>query len=126
MKIVRAIAALCAVSALAMSSMAHEARHAKEEKEMEGSPVTVQGEILDMHCYMGHGAKGPKHKECARKCLNEGAPAGLLGNDGKVYLLVEDHDKSKPYQELRKKGAEEVTVKGKLFNRGGVQAIVVE
>jgi len=37
-----------------------------------------------------------------------------LTNDGKVYLILEDHDNSKPYQELQNYVAQKVSVKGDL------------
>ena len=33
------------------------------------APTTVKGEVLDMACYLDHGAKGEKHKGCAEKCI---------------------------------------------------------
>lgn len=88
--------------------------------------VTVKGEVLDMNCYMAKGAHGAGHASCARMCLKGGAPAGLLTSDGKVYLLVENHDKAAPYEEVRKHAADQVEVTGTVENRGGVQALVVD
>jgi hypothetical protein len=48
-----------------------------------------------------------------------------LTNDSKVYLIVEDHDNSKPYQELKNYAAQKVSVKGTLYNRGNLPAIVI-
>ena len=66
--------------------MALVAPHAAAEGE-----VTVQGEVLDMACYLGHGAKGDEHAACAAKSIKAGQPMGLLASDGKVYLLVASH-----------------------------------
>ncbi|MBI3291798.1 MAG: hypothetical protein HYZ73_03180 [Elusimicrobia bacterium] len=90
------------------------------------TPATVQGEILDMVCYMDHGEKGAKHKACAEKCIKGGAPVGLLTADGAVYLLLEDHNAPAPYQTLKGMAAEQVTVQGTIVNRGGVQGLVVK
>ena len=30
--------------------------------------VTVQGEILDLTCYLSKGSKGERHKTCAKTC----------------------------------------------------------
>jgi hypothetical protein len=87
---------------------------------------TVKGEVLDMACYMDHGAHGEKHAECAKTCLKKGSPVGLLADNGQVYLLVEDHGSPDAYAKVRKEGAEKVTVTGKYNNRNGVQALVVE
>lgn len=88
--------------------------------------MTVKGEVLDMACYMAKGAHGPGHAQCAKMCLSQGAPAGLLTASGKVYLLVGDHGNATPYKNARKDGAKQVTVTGKYQNRNGVQALVVE
>ena len=79
-----------------------------------------------MACYMGHEGKGRKHRKCAEDCiLKNHQPMGLLTDEGAVYLLVEDHAKRKPYLSLKEKASETVSVTGKKFIRGGVQALVV-
>ncbi len=87
---------------------------------------TVKGEILDLSCYMGPGAKGKAHKSCTIKCLEKGLPAGILGPDGKVYLLIENHDKSDAYRKAIQHGGETVEITGRVFNKGGLQSIYVE
>lgn len=87
---------------------------------------TLKGEVLDMSCYMGHGAHGQKHKMCAKMCLKKGLPAGLLTSSGDVYLLIEDHDKAKAYETAIQHAAENVQITGKVINKNGVQALVVE
>lgn len=92
----------------------------------QGKSLTIKGELLDMACYMGHEGKGKKHKKCAETCILGGAPLGLLTEKGDVYLLVEDHAKKEPYESLKGKAAETVSVTGDYFKRGGVQAVVVK
>ena len=102
----------------------HDAEHGAGGKE-----ITVKGELIDMACYMAHDGKGSKHADCAKMCVLGGAPLGILTSDGAVYLLVEDHSSAKakkPYSQARKLVAETVTLKGDMYQRGGVQAIVVE
>jgi len=91
----------------------------------DGEEINVTGEVLDMSCFMASGAKGQGHKGCAEKCINGGMPIGLLGSDGKVYLLVEDHKNADPYQSLKTMAAENVAVTGKYFVRNGMPAIVI-
>lgn len=90
-----------------------------------GKTQTLTGEILDLACYVGHEAKGEKHKSCAQACISGGAPMGLLTSDGHVYLLVENHEMKKPYDELKSKAAEQMKVTGTVQERGGLPAIVV-
>lgn len=97
--------------------------HEANEK---GQDVSMQGEIVDMACYMGHEAHGDKHQECAEMCIKGGMPIGLLTDKGKVYLLLEDHTSKEAYQSLKDMAAEQVKVMGDLHKRGGMEAIVVE
>jgi len=83
--------------------------------------VTVKGEVLDMACYLDHGAHGAKHAQCAQGCIAKGLPVGLKGEDGKTYLLIGEH---KPLnEELAPLAAQTVTIKGKLVTRDGINMI---
>jgi hypothetical protein len=46
--------------------------------------TTIKGEVLDMACYLDHGAQGEKHAACAEKCISSGLPVGIKDADGKV------------------------------------------
>jgi hypothetical protein len=86
-----------------------------------GQEVTVTGEVLDMSCYIDHGAMGEKHAACAKKCIASGLPMGIKANDGKTYLLIGDH---KPVNsELADDAAKTITVKGKAVSRDGINMI---
>lgn len=87
--------------------------------------MTVSGEIVDMACYISKGAHGDSHKECAQTCIKQGAPMGVLTSDGKVYLLVENHDKPDAYAEVKKQAGVQVTITGTYFERSGIQSMVV-
>ena len=55
--------------------------------------MTVTGEIVEFSCYLQIGKHGEKHRSCAQKCLQNGAPIGLLTKDGTLYMLMEEeHD----------------------------------
>lgn len=95
-------------------------------QEQEAAPQTVKGEVIDMSCYMDHGAKGEAHKKCAETCIKKGLPAGLLTADGQLYLLVENHSKEKAYAKLSKYAAEDVAITGKVANKNGMKAISVD
>ncbi len=113
--------------AAANSAWAHEGRDS--EHGAGGKGITVQGELVDLSCYMAHEGKGPKHAPCAKMCVQGGAPLGLLAKDGAVYLLLDDHSSAragKPYAEAKKLVAETVTLSGDLHQRGGMKTIVVE
>lgn len=83
---------------------------------------TVTGEILDMACYIDHGARGQGHKDCAATCIKSGLPVGIKSDkDGKTYLIIGNH---KPLNDkLAEHAAETVTIAGKLVERDGFAMI---
>lgn len=89
---------------------------------------TVTGEVVDMACYIPHPdtGRGNSHRKCAETCVKKGLPMGLLTADKQLYLLLENHDNPKPYDELKQKAAQTVTVEGNKVAQGGVQGLVVE
>jgi hypothetical protein len=94
---------------------------AEGETAKTGSQVTVTGEVLDLACYLDHGAQGAKHADCAKMCISSGLPVGIKSADGTVYLLVGEH---KPANEmLAEYAAKTVTVKGKLATRDGINLL---
>jgi len=81
---------------------------------------TIKGEIVDLMCYLDHGAKGEKHKGCAEKCIKSGGPVGILSGED-LYLVIGDH---KPMnEELAPKAAQTITLRGKVVERHGVKMI---
>lgn len=87
--------------------------------------MTVQGEIIDMACYMAKGSRGPSHKACAQMCAKKGVPIGVLTDGGEVYLLLDDHNNPDPYDSAKKLAGERAEVSGKKFSKQGVSSIVV-
>jgi len=82
---------------------------------------TIKGEVVDLMCYLDHGAKGEKHKGCAAKCIKSGGPVGLLTADDQLYLVIGDH---KPINDtLADKAAQMVSLKGKVVERNGMKMI---
>ena len=83
--------------------------------------ITVKGEVLDLACYLDHGAHGEKHAACAEKCIRSGLPVGLKTEDGKVYLLIGEH---KPLNDqLADYAAKTVTIRGKAVSRDGINLL---
>ncbi len=86
-----------------------------------GQTQTLTGEVVDLMCYLDHGAKGEKHQGCAEKCIKNGGPVGLLTADDQLYLVIGEH---KPMNdELASKAAQKVTLKGKVVERHGMKMI---
>ncbi len=87
--------------------------------------LTVQGEVVDMACYMSKGSKGAAHKACAQMCAKKGVPIGVLTDGGELYLLLDDHNNSDPYDAAKKLAGERAEISGKKVNKQGVAGIVV-
>ena len=87
--------------------------------------ITVQGEIVDLACYIAKGSSGAGHKACAQLCAKRGVPIGVLTESGEVYLLLDDHNNPDPYEDAKKLAGEQAEIKGKKFSKQGVASIVV-
>jgi len=56
-------------------------------EEKKSADVTLQGTVVDMHCYVTHGIHDAGHTACANACIARGVPAGFLADDGTLYVL---------------------------------------
>jgi hypothetical protein len=81
----------------------------------------VTGEVVDMMCYVDHNAVGEKHgQSCGAKCIRSGGPVGIV-SEGKAYLVVGEH---KPINDqLAEYCGKNITMKGKVAERGGIAMI---
>jgi len=83
--------------------------------------TTIKGEVVDLMCYLDHGAKGEKHAGCAETCIKSGGPVGILTSDNQLYLIIGEH---KPMNDkLAPLAAKTITVKGKVVERDGMKMI---
>ena len=107
-------ATFMATLACAPLAMAQEHEHGSDA----AASKEVTGEVVDMMCYVDHNAVGEKHgQSCGAKCIKGGGPVGIV-SEGKAYLVVGEH---KPINDqLAEYCGKNITVKGKLAERGGV------
>jgi len=119
----RLLFTLMAVVVLAVSaaSAADEKAAAKAEDKVS----VVKGEVLDLSCYLGHGGMGEGHAGCAAKCIKGGAPVGLLGADGTVYVLYADHSDGSPYEQVKDLAGKKVEVTGDVASKSGIKGLTV-
>jgi hypothetical protein len=87
----------------------------------------VEGYVIDSACTYVKNLDKPISTECAKACAKGGSPLVILATDGKIYLPIDEampatsqNEKLLPY------AGEKVEVSGKIFNRGGSRAIVIE
>ena len=95
------------------------------ETDKEGK-VTLEGEILDLYCFMKHpdDGQGADHAKCARTCILKGLPIGFMVDD-KVYLIVgKDHESAAELVvELAGKPSR---ITGVMTSHHGMDAIEIE
>jgi hypothetical protein len=94
--------------------------------EQTAKTTTVKGYVLDSACAFTKGLKKPISSECAIACAKAGSPLVILAPSGTIYWPIADstpssgqNDKLLPY------AGKQVTVSGKVFQRGGSTAIVI-
>ena len=65
----------------------------------------IEGEVVDLTCYTSRGLSGAGHKACATRCLTRGAPAGLVDQDGNIFVIM-----AKVIQSLKSHNASEKVI----------------
>lgn len=103
-----------------------------EGKVLDGKPMTVVGEIVDLSCYLQVGKRGDKHRDCGQRCAEQGQPVGLLTEDGSLFILMdEEHNPRRDGLTNFRKAAIEnmayiVTVHGTFSEVAGQKALYVQ
>jgi hypothetical protein len=87
----------------------------------------VKGYVLDSACAFTKNLDKPISADCARACAKAGSPLVILAEDGTVYWPIADTTPSSGQNEkLLPFAGQKVTAKGRVFQRGGSSAIVIE
>ncbi|HEX6738978.1 MAG TPA: hypothetical protein VF310_11935 [Vicinamibacteria bacterium] len=87
--------------------------------------LSLAGEVVDMHCYLTRGARGPEHAGCANACLSRGVTPGFRAEDGRLFVLLSE--KPFPVKDVvAGMAGKRVTVKGALVERDGVKGLQVK
>ncbi|MGH9669681.1 MAG: hypothetical protein ACRD3A_06190 [Terriglobales bacterium] len=92
-----------------------------------GSAVKIEGYVLDSSCAYTKNLDKPISAACARSCAKGGSPLVILTADGNIYWPISggipatgQNAKLMPF------AGEKVAVSGKVFQRAGSKAIVIE
>src|SRR5215472_15490620 len=92
-----------------------------------GKSVTVKGYVLDSACAFTKGLKKPISAECATACARAGSPLVILADNGTIYWPIADTKPSAGQNNrLLPFAGQKVTATGKVFERGGSTALVIE
>jgi len=87
----------------------------------------VKGYVLDSACAFTKGLKKPISAECAVACAKAGSPLVILTDNGTIYWPIADTTPSSGQNEkLLPFAGQRVTASGKVFQRGGSSALVIE
>src|SRR5215467_1125228 len=89
--------------------------------------VTVEGYVLDSACAFTKGLDKPISRDCALACAREGSQLVILAKDGAIYWPIGSATPAKGQNaKLTEFAGGRVTATGKLYDRGGSHAIVIE
>ena len=92
-----------------------------------GKQTTVKGYVLDSACAFTKGLKKPISAECATACAKAGSPLVILSENGVIFWPIADTTPSSGQNDrLLPFAGQKVTARGKVFDRGGSTAIVIE
>jgi len=92
-----------------------------------GKPTSVKGYVLDSACAFTKNLSKPISAECAVACAKAGSPLVILSDDGTIYWPITDTTPSTGQNErLLPFAGKKVTASGKVFQRGGSSALVIE
>jgi hypothetical protein len=92
-----------------------------------GKSITVKGFVLDSACAFTKGLKKPISAECATACAKAGSPLVILTDNGTIYWPIADTTPSSGQNErLLPFAGQKVTASGKVYERGGSTALVIE
>ena len=89
--------------------------------------VTVKGYVLDSACAFTKGLSKPISRQCAISCAKAGSQLVILAEDGTIYWPIADTTPSSGQNpKLLPFAGNKVTASGKVYERGGSKAIVIE
>lgn len=85
----------------------------------------IEGEILDLACYIPKRAKGPAHQKCAETCAEHGMPLGLLTDDDSVYVLYPRHGQEQAFDAVKHLAGRRARLIGAASERGSLRGFEV-
>jgi hypothetical protein len=89
--------------------------------------ISVEGYVLDSACAFTKNLDKPISRECALQCAKAGSQLVILSDDGSIYWPIADTTPATGQNaRLLEYAGGRATVKGKLYDRGGSHALVIE
>lgn len=89
--------------------------------------VTIKGYVIDSACAFTKDLAKPISKQCATACANAGSQLVILADEGVIYWpIAATTPSSGQNSKLLPFAADKVVVTGKIYQRGGSKAIVID
>lgn len=115
-------------AALLLFASLHSAAAIAEER------LRVTGELIDTWCYLSGVMGGPDsvvgtaHHTCAIWCSAGGIPVGLLGDDGKLYMVLklEGAGTADSNERIMSIQSHKVTADGQFYQRDGLNYLIID
>ncbi len=92
-----------------------------------GQPGTIKGYVIDSACTFTKDLKKPLSPQCAVACAKAGSPLVILAEDGPIYWPIDGATPASGQNaKLLPFAGQKVTATGKVFERGGSHAVVID
>jgi hypothetical protein len=89
--------------------------------------VTVEGYVLDSACAFTKNLEKPISRECALTCAKNGSQLVILTSEGNIYWPIDDKTPADGQNaRLTEFAGGRVKATGKVYDRGGSHALVIE
>jgi hypothetical protein len=93
----------------------------------QGKATTIKAYVIDSACAFIKNLKKPISEECAVACAKAGSPLVLITPAGAIYWPISNETPAKGQNDkLLEYAGKQVSVTGKVFDKGGSHAIVIE
>lgn len=89
--------------------------------------ITVEGFVLDSACAFTKNLDKPISRDCALACAKNGSQLVILTSDGTIYWPISEKTPAEGQNaRLTEFAGGRVQATGKLYDRGGSHALVIE
>jgi hypothetical protein len=89
--------------------------------------ITVEGYVLDSACAFTKNLEKPISRDCALACAKNGSQLVILTSNGTIYWPIDDKTPADGQNaRLTEFAGGRVKATGKLYDRGGSHALVLE
>lgn len=93
----------------------------------QGKTVSVEGYVLDSACSFTKGLEKPISRECALACAKAGSQLVIQTSEGVIYWPIDEKTPASGQNaKLLEYAGGRVKATGKLYDRGGSHALVIE